>query len=387
MELAFTRSRRGRFPWLIILCLLVAPKTALAQSDDSDVCSIETPERIVAVGDIHGAYDQFVSILRAANLVNRRANWIGERAVLVQTGDVLDRGPESRRILDLLRRLEEQASRDGGQVHALLGNHEVARLLGDLRYVSKEEYEEFRTSRSKEIRERYYALLLQNAKERAEADAQSDAQEDPQPDPQSDAEPFDEGAFRERFLEQTPLGFVEMQLAFLPDGEYGAWIRGHHTMVTINGIVFLHGGIHPSVAPLGCQTVNATVRDELETRPWVGNPEQEQTALSVGPDGPLWYRGLAQDDESTLAPIVDGILETLGARAIVMGHTVTDTRDVMTRLNGRLFFLDSGMLGGDYYPGGRPVALEIQGDAVSVIYEDRREALSGIPTDPVGATP
>ena len=71
-------------------------------------------------------------------------------------------------------------------------------------------------------------------------------------------------AFRARFLEQTPIGFIELVLAFAPDGEYGRWLRERDTMVRINGIVFMHGGVSPAVAPLGCAAINATVRSELK---------------------------------------------------------------------------------------------------------------------------
>src|SRR5262245_16482482 len=107
----------------------------VAQSADSP-CDLQTRERIVAVGAVHGAYDRFVAILSKTGLVDARGRWTGGRAMLIQTGDLLDRGPDSKRVLDLVRRLEQEASRAGGQVYTLLGNHEVMRMVGDWRYVS-----------------------------------------------------------------------------------------------------------------------------------------------------------------------------------------------------------------------------------------------------------
>ena len=124
------------------------------------------------MADAHGAYDRLVAILRAAGLVDGRQRWSGGRAILVQTGDVTDRGADSRRILDLLRRLEGEASRAGGRVHALLGNHEAMRMIGDLRYVSAEEYAAFRTGQSEELRERYYRVVLDNATAQAKTAAE-----------------------------------------------------------------------------------------------------------------------------------------------------------------------------------------------------------------------
>ncbi len=90
-----------------------------AQAPSAAPCNVTTTERVVAIGDVHGAYDQFVAILRAAGLVNTRDRWSGGRAVLVQTGDILDRGKDSRKVIELLRRLEREARGAGGQVIAL----------------------------------------------------------------------------------------------------------------------------------------------------------------------------------------------------------------------------------------------------------------------------
>src|SRR5438105_2091485 len=79
-------------------------------------CEIEHIDRIVAIGDVHGAFDRFVELLRTTGLVDARLRWIGGRTHLVQLGDVVDRGADSRKVLDLLRRLEEDAPRAGGAV-------------------------------------------------------------------------------------------------------------------------------------------------------------------------------------------------------------------------------------------------------------------------------
>ena len=84
--------------------LLAGPERAvMAQQPPAPVCGITTAERVVAVGDVHGAYDAFVAILKAAGILDARERWAGGRAVLVQTGDVLDRGADSRKVMDLLQ--------------------------------------------------------------------------------------------------------------------------------------------------------------------------------------------------------------------------------------------------------------------------------------------
>ena len=74
-----------------------------------DTCEFDGVDRIVAVGDVHGAYDRFVEILTAAGVIDKRLRWTGGKTHLVQLGDVVDRGPDSRKAIDLLKKLERDA--------------------------------------------------------------------------------------------------------------------------------------------------------------------------------------------------------------------------------------------------------------------------------------
>jgi hypothetical protein len=105
-------------------------------------------DRVVAVGDVHGDYDAFVAILRAAEVIDSKGRWSGAKTHLVQTGDVLDRGADSRKAMDLLMSLEKQAAKAGGRVHALIGNHEAMNMYGDLRYADPGEFAAFKTADS-----------------------------------------------------------------------------------------------------------------------------------------------------------------------------------------------------------------------------------------------
>jgi hypothetical protein len=160
-------------------------------------------DRIVAVGDVHGDFGQFVKTLRAAQVIDGDNDWIAGKTHLVQMGDVLDRGPDSRKAMDLLMKLEEQACRTGGLVHPLIGNHEAMVLLGDWRYVIQEEEKAF-----------------------GGADA-----------------------YRE---------------AMSATGRYGRWIRGHNAAIRINDLVFVHGGISRACADRSLEEINQSVRDDLE---------------------------------------------------------------------------------------------------------------------------
>jgi len=305
----------------------------------SSACAVDKVERVVAVGDVHGAYDQFVAILQAAELIDTSRRWAGGRAHLVQLGDVVDRGPDSRKVLDLLRTLEREAERAGGRVHALLGNHEVARMLGDLRYVTAGEYAAFVTPQSEALRQRVLAQLPEDDRERALAD--------------------------------TPLGSIELQRAFAPGGEYGTWLRSHETVARINGVLFVHGGISPAAAPLSCERINDTVRREL-TEDLAQTRAMPLSTLAAGVDGPLWYRGLFDPDQSSAS--VERMLEAQHAVRIVVAHTVTPTGRIRALYDNRVLGIDTGMQPA-YVQGGRASALEFRGDRITAIYLDRRDVL------------
>ena len=336
--------------------LLTGMALAVAAPAADDPCRVPDAPRVVAVGDVHGSHGNLVTVLRFAGIVDAKDKWAGGKAHLVQTGDLLDRGKETRKVLDLLMRLEGEARKAGGRVHALLGNHEVMNMLGDLRYVNPEEYESFQEPESTRRREHYYEATLSQARKSAKAAG----------------EPFDEDAFRAKFMQQVPLGFIERTAAFSAEGRYGRWLRERPVVAKVNGVAFVHGGLTPEVAALGCEAINAQVRREL-TDDVAKTKEAPLATLAAGENGPLWYRGLAKDDESILAPRVDEVLQSLGARAIVVGHSVTGTGRIQARFGGRVFGIDVGM--GDAY-GGNLAALEVGADgSLTALYADRREEL------------
>jgi hypothetical protein len=351
-------ARIGVFLLLLYGCSAPAglPTEALAQGND--VCALETTGRIVAVGDVHGAYDGFVRILRAAGILDDRERWMGGNAILVQTGDVVDRGKDSRKALDLLRRLEREAPRARGRVLALVGNHEVMRMSGDVRDVSAGEFEAFHSPMSVDIRAKLRDQIVDEQRRKARAEGRN----------------LTESELVAKFDAQTPLGLIEMVQAFGRQGEYGRWLREHHAVARVNGIVFLHGGISPRIAPLGCSGINAEIRTVLTTG-WDAYLKGPMSTLAGVNDGPLWYRGLALEEEATLAPEVEKILAAMQARAIVIGHSVSDTGRIKPRFNGRVVQIDTGMLT-SVYKHGRPSALEIAGDKWTAIYEDSRESLT-----------
>ena len=331
-------------PARTLTLLFVAAFVALASHSlaAASSCEWDGVERVVAIGDVHGAYDRFVEILKTTGLIDGELKWAGGRTHVVQLGDVVDRGNDSRKALDLVRRLERQAKSDGGFFHALMGNHEVARMLGDLRLVAPGEYAAFATADSGALREDYLKSLHPSASD------------------------------REELLKQMPLGFVEMRQAFGRDGDYGRWLRQLPVTVKINGILFVHGGISPSVATLSCEEINEQIKREL-TNDLEKTRATPLASLAARADGPLWYRGLAQEPDA-FAPEVIDILTKTRSRAIVVAHTVTPNGRITTRFDGRVIEIDTGMQPA-YVPNGRASALEIRGGEATAIYVDRRDPI------------
>jgi hypothetical protein len=342
-----TRGPSARFARIVLGVLVAAVLAAVlpaptAAGERLAPCEYQGVERIVAVGDVHGAYDRYVEILQAAGVLDDRRRWSGGRTHFVQLGDILDRGADSRKVLDLLRELEGPAKRAGGQVHVLLGNHEVMRMLGDLRYVVPGEYEAFATGQSEEIRRRYLEGLT-----------------------------VDE---RAKLTPDLPLGFVEMRMAYGRSGEYGRWLRRLDVVIRVNDVLFVHGGLSPAVAQKPCDVINDTVRRELS-----GDEDKTRAAplksLAASPDGPLWYRGLVKESDETALQL-DEILKLQRVRAVVVGHTIRDEGRVEQRFGGKVFAIDTGMQPA-YAKNGRASALEIKDGVFTAIYTDRRDVLVG----------
>jgi hypothetical protein len=88
------------------------------------------------VGDVHGHLDTLVRLLRTSGLIGDTHAWTGSTAHLWFIGDLFDRGPDGVGVVELLMRLEREATTAGGLVGALLGNHDAmilaARRFGNL---------------------------------------------------------------------------------------------------------------------------------------------------------------------------------------------------------------------------------------------------------------
>ncbi len=356
--------------------------------------------RLLAVGDIHGDFDALVAILQESGVIDHQYLWTGGNATLVQTGDILDRGPIDRLVMDLLMDLEKVAPKSDGRFIVLLGNHEVMNLMGDLRYVAPQTYLSFADDKSEKRRQEAYQDYVKLLKRRAQA-------LDEQTQVTSESE--------RQWMQAHPLGFVEYRKALEPKGKYGRWLRERPAIVQIADTIFLHGGIHPNLASLKVKELNQRIKAEMQafdtyTEYMVkeklilsffnlneitsaaqaeierqedraretGRPEPEQVTilkefltfgswLSTHPDGPLWFRGFAQWSPEEGAQHLAHLLEAYDAKHFVVGHTPQLPGHIQARFEEKIFLIDSGMLS-SYYQGGRASALEIQDGKFTPLY-------------------
>lgn len=277
-------------------------------------------ERVVAVGDLHGDYEQFTAVLRSAGVIDGQGNWAGGRTHLVQTGDVVDQGPDSRRIMDLLMSLETQAKAPGGMVHCLNGNHEAMDVYGDLRFISPAGYQEYADPNSSEmVRDQAYE---QYRKARAAYAAAKENSVGPE-------------MTKKEWMQQHPPGFFEQRELFSPDGKYGKWIRSHDTVIRINDVLYSHAGLSAKYAAYSLDEINRRIRDELT------NPENLAGGMVTDLQGPLWYRGFSRAD-APAGPELDQVLQNRGAAREVVGH-VDAGAAVTPRYGNRVILIDVGL--------------------------------------------
>jgi len=238
------------------------------------------PEKIVAVSDIHGHFDDLLALLKVHGVVNDRLRWAFGKGHLVIAGDVMDRGDQVTQAFWFIRGLEIQAKRAGGRVHMLLGNHENMVAAGDLRYTNP---------------------LYANA----------------------------------------PEGMPGLMERYGPDGEFGRWLRAKPALLKLGPFLFLHGGVSPELEArkFTLATVNATLRAHFGE---LGGAGADEASFLLGPQGPLWFRGLIPGEEGEVTDAqVDDLLAYFGVRAIVVGHTTEGSVEALH--GGKVFAIDAGL--------------------------------------------
>jgi hypothetical protein len=344
-------SRKRRHPaghlWLLFLWILWISCTG-AYVEAGVPYSWTGVERIVAIGDLHGDYDNFIKILTGTLLVDNDLHWIAGSTHMVQLGDILDRGKEARKILDLMMKLEKEAEKAGGKVHVLLGNHEEMNITGIVfRYPEYLDVDQFKSFLPDGYRRKKEEILQKAIMEMRMKRETKISEED------FVSEFWDRLRQDERAQEEYLSNF---------NWKYGSWLLKQNAVIKINDTVFVHGGISEKYSLMGIERINDRLRLELadlrRAAEGKGTMMIDRPEVAYQGEGPLWYRALAVVAEEDMAEEVDRVLKNLGAARMVIAHTPRiPTEAEMQRFGGKVWIIDTGIA--SFY-GGRLSALIIQ---------------------------
>lgn len=131
------RSEYGKFP----ACLAAERLHGGVNPESSNTVD---SRRVVSIGDVHGSLTGLHEILWTSGISADRnsCKWHPDTAsnggiVLVQTGDIVDRGPNASEAWLCLKNLQSTANEHKSEVIRLLGNHELWWLSGQISYRNK----------------------------------------------------------------------------------------------------------------------------------------------------------------------------------------------------------------------------------------------------------
>jgi hypothetical protein len=243
---------------------------------------VEEAERVMVIGDIHGCYDSLVLFLHENGIMDHSFRWTWGNGQLVFIGDIFDRGNRVTESLWLIYRLEEQAAREGGAVHFILGNHEIMILNGNTNYLADK-----------------YKLLSSKLN-------------------------------------------IDYSMLFGKRTILGQWLRSKNTVIKINSNLFVHAGLSPDIMDSGLEITE--INDLV--RYFIKHPEREYKAeinrnVLFGNNGPFWYRGYIKGNHyypHLPEDKFNEILSYFDAQYIFVGHT--NVKQITPFYNKRVFALD-----------------------------------------------
>lgn len=320
---------------------------------------VSAPDRrIIAVGDLHGDLPKARWALNMAGVLSSdgRDLWTGGETVLVQLGDILDRGEDEIAILSLLRSLDMQARAEGGAVFQVNGNHETMNVEGDFRYVDSGGFDEctdfleYLHECDHNWEEPFVNWISLSA--RWKEDRQK-----------SQWGPWN--------LVKRQRGVIARSALLQPGGPLARELARHPVVLKVNDWVFCHGGLLPHHVGYGIERMNAEV-----SRWMLGERERDATPpmpfiATRGYDSVVWNRLYSRDSSdfedfqsNQIQTILQETLQAVGAKAMVVGHT-PQTAGVNCEYGCSIWRVDVGMSSGVL--DSRPEVLEIKDNKARAI--------------------
>lgn len=386
--------------------LLCAPLSGAADETSADL------PRVIAIGEVQCAANTVTSLLRGLGLIDEQNHWSGGDTILVQTGDLMDGGENLRSTLDLFMRIQEEASAAGGRVIALLGNHEVMNIIGELGSVNYMTYAQFADanseSRQRQAFQDYVAWRQRRAKDL----------EGP--------EFIAEANLETEWMAAHPPGWVEYVESMRPDGVYGAWLRTLPVAIEIDDVLYVHGGISPEMKGTDIEEMNqqaveeisyfdnvreamvneglclptASVREMVEvvkdevkyvnslkpSKRTNRNPRMVRATqlddltglgswLVLNETGPVWFKEIPRWDEEEHRSEMAEILDSVGVEKMVTGQSDTKKHLICARFDNRVLLTSVNLSDEPWAGGGKPAALEIDDGVYTVVTLTGRQVL------------
>lgn len=267
---------------MTVKCYFQIDSSSFDVEINSDIKSTNTTYNdgnpIIAISDIEGGYKTFRDFLINSKVIDENLNWTFGKGHLVLVGDFVDRGWSVTQVLWFIYKLEQDAIKQGGFVHFIIGNHELKNMQGDY------------------------------------------------------------GASADKYLAVSNiLGKVQSEL-YNSNSFLGKWMSSKNAIERINGNLFVHGGLHPDIADseLSLDEINRIVQSNYY-KPYY--PKKEKTIeqlLTSTKTGICWYRGYFKDD-LTQEQVERG-LHKFKAKSIVVGHTLQSK--VNRQYNGKVIGID-----------------------------------------------
>lgn len=321
--------------------------------------------RIVAVGDMHGDLAKARHALEIAGVLSSDGHdyWTGGTTVLVQLGDILDRGEDEIAIMSLLRSLSLQAEINGGAVFQVNGNHETMNVEGDFRFADLgafDEAEDF-IEYTNEHKGDWHTAFIEWIKVCQRWKARRKR-------PATGCIPWDLIEMQKRAMARSSL--------FMPGGRLACELARHGVVLKVNDWIFCHGGLLPHHVNYGMKQMNNEVARWMRgDKNKNGVLEQVPFIATRGYDSVVWSRLYSQEtldngfESYEICGILEAVLDSVNAKGMVVGHT-PQTAGANGKCNCKIWRIDVGMSSGVL--NAIPEVLEIIGDQVKVIRADKQ---------------
>lgn len=264
---------------LTLLCVLSCALLNTSACAPTEPAAESASPLMYVLGDLHGDLKAAQEALALTGATNAAGDWVGRDLTVVQTGDLIDRGPEDREVLDWLAQLEAQAPALNSTLHLLNGNHELMNVDGDFRYIHPDSLHAF-----------------------------------------------------------SNLGDTAIQgraNAFLPGGYYAKQLQKRPVVLQLADTVFVHGGLLPAHAEYGLEHINQAYAEHIAS----GTPLPE--VLQDGENGPLWTRAYSLPNQAADCASLNQALKTLHAKRMVVAHSVQP--HINSACDGKVWRIDTGM--------------------------------------------